>query len=201
MLVQLPRSLHVFTVSDRPRCLSRSASGSIVRLCNRLFSTAPQLVPFSKPLGGRRCGRRQAIRRGVLTQDVLTDCGGCAPMLLGHLTSQRLKTWHWRSVENAILVPLVQATLVSQPLKGFIATTNPAGDHRNGGTVRPELRVARRTASRFEPNGTVREGATGPGNIRRCFILHTQKEGRQRFLHPSREIRTGRVDQSGLFHL
>ncbi len=155
LLVQLPRSLHVLTVSDRPRCLSRSASGSIVRLCNRLFSTAPQLgpfstapqlVPFNKPLGGRRCGGRQAIRRGAVTQDVLTDCGRCAPMLLGHLTSQLLKTWQWRSAENAVLVSLIQATLVGQPLKGFKATTDPAGVHRNGRTVRPELGLAQRTA-------------------------------------------------------
>ena len=170
LLVQLPRSLHVFTVSNRPRYLSRSASGSNVRLCNRLFSTAPQLgpfstapqlVPFSKPLGGRRCGGRQAIRRGALTQDVMmsTPSQGarqairrgaltrsCAPMLLGQLTSQRLKTWQWRSAENAVFVRLIQATLVGQPLKGFIATTNPAGVHRNGRTVRPELGLARRTA-------------------------------------------------------
>ena len=44
MLVQLPRILHVFTVSDRPRCLSRSASGSIVWRTNKLFSTASTAV-------------------------------------------------------------------------------------------------------------------------------------------------------------
>jgi hypothetical protein len=49
---------------------------------------------------------------------------------------------HWRIVENAILVRLLQATLVCQPLKGFITTTDLAGEHRKNN----RLMLARKTA-------------------------------------------------------
>jgi hypothetical protein len=41
--------------------------------------------------------------------------------------------------ENAVLVSLIQATLVGKPLKGFQATTDPAGVHRNGPQGMPRI--------------------------------------------------------------